>query len=88
MLIIVTLGLYVHSMLPYQRATAVGRMRSEAHGIAASIGEVTAHAIILEDYSFAVDHCTQVLSKSPSIRYVVITKHDGFSLIHTADEWR
>jgi HAMP domain-containing protein len=88
MLVIVTLGLYVVSMMPYQRATAIGRMRFEAHGIAASIGEVTAHAIILEDYSFAVDHCTKVLSKSASIRYVVITKRDGFSLIHTADAWR
>jgi len=88
MLIIITLAIYVVSFIPFQKKEAVERMKSETSGIAASIGQVTANAIILEDYSFAVDHCMKVILESNSIHYVVITKHDGFSLIHTSDQWR
>ena len=53
-LIIVTLGIYMSTLLPYIRKSAIDSMKSEAKNIAASIGSVTANAIILEDYSFAV----------------------------------
>ena len=87
-LIIITLGLYVTSIIPYQRKAAIQRMKTQAGGIASSIGQVTANAIFLEDYSFAVDHCLKVVSEAKSIEYVVITKKDGFSLVHTRDGWR
>lgn len=87
-LIIVTLGIYVSTLLPYIRESAIDSMKSEAKNIAASIGNVTANAIILEDYSFAVDHCMKVIKESNSILYIVITKKDGFSLIHTRDGWK
>lgn len=88
MLIIGTLMVYVVSTIPFQKKVAVERMKSEAMNITASIGQVTANAIILEDYSFAVDHCMKVISESKTIQYIVITKHDGFSLIHTTYQWQ
>lgn len=87
MVIIGTLTVYVVSTIPFQKETAVERMKTEANNITASIGQVTANAIILEDYSFAVDHCLKVISESKTIQYIVITKHNGFSLIHTINQW-
>ncbi|MDQ1266046.1 MAG: Histidine kinase [Bacteroidota bacterium] len=87
-LIFMTLMIYVIATLPYQQNIITERMKSEAKDIATSIGQVTSTAIITEDYSFAVEHCMKVVTESHSILYVVITKKDGFSLIHTAKLWR
>ena len=87
-LIILSLALYIITIIPYQRTMVVDRMNSEAKDIANSIGQVTATAIITEDYSFAVDHCLKVLKGSRSILFIVITRHDGFSLILTTKGWK
>jgi methyl-accepting chemotaxis protein len=87
-LVIVTLGLYVISNLPYQRRAIIGMMESEAKSIATSIDQVTATAIITEDYGSVVEHCMRVVRESSSILYVVITRKDGFSLVNTLKGWR
>jgi PAS domain S-box-containing protein len=86
--IIVTLGLFAGAMIPFQQTMVRERMSSEAGDIATSIGQVTATALITEDYSFTVEHCLRLLRDSKSILYIVITRNDGFSLVHTAREWR
>lgn len=87
LLIIGTLIVYVSILIPSQKREAADRMKSEANGIAASIGQVTANSIILEDYSFAVEQCLKVISESKSVQYIVISRHDGFSLVHTGHQW-
>ncbi len=87
-LIIVTLGLFVVSNLLYQRKAIVERMELEARNIATSIDQVTATALITEDYGTVVDHCARLVKESSSILYVVITRNDGFSLVHTAQQWK
>jgi signal transduction histidine kinase/HPt (histidine-containing phosphotransfer) domain-containing protein len=62
-------------------------MESNARGMATSIGQVTLASIVLEDYSPVVDHCIKVLNENPSILYIVVTRKDGFSLIHTRGKW-
>ncbi|MBL0174980.1 MAG: PAS domain S-box protein [Ignavibacteria bacterium] len=86
--IIVTIGLFTGAMIPFQQTMVTDRMSSEAEDIATSIGQVTATALITEDYSFTVEHCLRLLRDSKSILYIVITRKDGFSLVHTAREWR
>lgn len=85
--IVFTVIILLVSIIPLYRSTMVERMKYEAKDIANSIGQVAANAIILEDYSFVVDHCLKVVNQSHSIMYIVITKKDGFSLIHTSESW-
>ena len=87
-LVVATLGLYVGFTLPYERQIIVDNMRSEALNVVTSISQVTAAAIITEDYSAAIDHCMKVVKESPSLVYVVITRKDGFSLVQTKSGWR
>jgi PAS domain S-box-containing protein len=87
-LVIVSLGLYLAFTLPYQKRIIIDNMGSEAQNIASSISQVTATAIVAEDYSSAIEHCMKVLKDSPSLRFVVITRKDGFSLIQTKTGWR
>lgn len=87
LVIVTVLGLYIWSIIPFQENIIMDRMETEARGVATSIGQVTFNAIILEDYSFIVDHCLNVIEGSNSLEYIVITRNDGFSLIHTASAW-
>jgi signal transduction histidine kinase len=87
-LIIGTVGIFVFSSIPYQRKTIEEGMGSQAKSIATSVDQVTAAAIITEDYGAVVEHCMRVVKESPSILYVVITRSDGFSLTNIAKGWR
>ena len=87
-LIIATLLIFIIGTLPYQKEVLVERMKSEANDIAGSIGQVTATAIINNDYGFTVDHCMKIIKQSNSILYIIITRKDGFSLVHTANGWK
>ena len=87
-LIIATVGIFVFSTIPYQRKTIEEGMGSLAKSIATSVDQVTATAIVTEDYGAVVEHCMRVVKESPSILYVVITRNDGFSLISILKGWR
>ena len=88
LLIVVTLIIFISSTIPYQKDILIERMNSEARDIAASISQVTATAIIAEDYSFALEHCLNVVQESNSIMYSIITKKDGFSLVILDHGWQ
>ncbi|MDD2337366.1 MAG: ATP-binding protein, partial [Geobacteraceae bacterium] len=87
-LIIISLGLFILATIPYQRTAILDAMKSEAKSTVTSIDQVTASAIITEDFGTVVEHCLRVVQESPSIVYVVVTRNDGFSLIITKHGWR
>ena len=87
-LVILTLAAYLALALPFQKKMSTDHMRSDAENMALSIAQVTATAIVTEDYSAVIDHCTKVLEQSSVLRYVVITRKDGFSLVHTKTGWK
>ena len=87
-MIIVTLGMFAVSMLPLQRSMIEERMTTEARDIANSISQVTATALVTEDYSFVVEHCYRLVRESKSILYIAIVRKNGFSLVHTAQGWK
>ena len=87
-LVVITLGLFVLVTIPYQRTAILDAMESEAKSTVTSIDQVTASAIITEDFGTVVEHCLRVVKDSPSIVYVVVTRNDGFSLIITKHGWR
>ncbi|HPN29403.1 MAG TPA: ATP-binding protein [bacterium] len=85
--IIFTILIFTLALIPYQKNILTGMLESEAKTIASSISQITATALISEDFSFVVDHCMGVVNERPSIIYVVITRKDGFSLIHNKKNW-
>ncbi len=87
-LIVMTLGLFVASTIPYQRTAILDAMESEAKSTVTSIDQVTASAIITEDFGTVVEHCLRVVKDSPTIVYIVVTRSDGFSLVITKDGWK
>lgn len=84
---LITITGIIVAIIPEQKSALVKSLDSMAKVMATSIGEVTASSIVLEDYSTVVDHCMKVLKENPFIYYIVITKTDGFSLLHVGNKW-
>lgn len=84
---IVTLLLFVVVLLPRQKTTFLESLRSKAYGVTVSLREVAAGAVVNEDFSSVVDHCTEMLRGDPSLDYIVITRNDGFSLVLDRSSW-
>ena len=83
----VVMALFALVTIPWHRNTIIKSVESHAKSISASIAQISGNAIVSEDYSFIVDHCLEVLKGNADIFYIVVVRHDGFSLIHTANNW-
>lgn len=86
-LIFCVVALFGGLLIPYQRQVLLRGLGATARVVATSISEVTVSSIILEDFSSVVDHCLKVVKERPTVQYVVITRSDGLSLIHTRTRW-
>ncbi|NTW37092.1 MAG: histidine kinase, partial [Syntrophobacteraceae bacterium] len=85
---IATLLFFVTVIIPEQKQTFIENLKSKAYGVTVSLRDVVAGAIVNEDFSSVVDHCVQMLSGDKSLDYLIITRNDGFSLIHDHQGWR
>ncbi len=85
---IATLLIFVAVIIPQQKSTFLENLESKAHGVAVSLRDVAAGAAVNEDFSAVVDHCKEMLKGDESLDYLVITKKDGFALIHERTVWR
>ena len=85
---VLALALFIVFIIPYQRDILIERLESTAEVVATSIDQVAVTSIVVEDYSTVIDHCLKVVKDRPSVLYLVITRKDGFSLIHTSGGWR
>ena len=84
---IVTLLVFVVALLPQLKRTFLENLQSKAYGVTVSLRDVAAGAVVNEDYSSVVDHCTEMLKGDPAIDYIVITRNDGFSLVLDRNAW-
>jgi len=87
-IVVAPLTIFVVALIPAQRRALLESLTSKAADIATSVGQATATPLLLNDYAAVVEHCLSVVQERPTIRYVVVTRREGVSLIHTADEWR
>lgn len=86
--ILLTLTIYLLTNIPHQRALIFKSIQSLARVIATSIHQVTVTSILVEDYSTVIDHCIEIVNERSSVDYIVVTRKDGFSLVHTPAQWR
>jgi signal transduction histidine kinase len=84
---VVTMAVFVLSAIPFQRAALVASLHSKADVVAASIEDVASGALIVQDYAAVVDRCNRIVADGKSVRYIVITRNDGFSLVHQPGRW-
>lgn len=84
----ITICIVAISFIRFQKQAILESMESMAKIMATSIGNVTASSILMEDYSSVIDHCIGIINVNTSILYLVITRNDGFSLVHEKDKWR
>jgi len=81
--ILLAMSMFVVGTIPHQKATLLKSLESKAEVVATSVAQVTIKSVVAEDYTAVIEHCTEVVQEQPSVRFVVITRKDGFSLVHT-----
>ena len=87
-IVIFTVAIFVIAVIPYQRRQLVAEMRQRALVVYTSTVQITVESIVMDDFSAVVDHCMSIVNQNPSMLYIVITRKDGFSLIHKQGAWR
>ena len=85
--VILALGMFIVLILPTQQDMLRARLESTAEVMATSIDQITVTSIVVEDYSPVIEHCMKVVLERDIVRYIVITRKDGFSLVHTGKGW-
>ncbi len=84
---IAAITIFVIKVIPQQKEIYLNALQSKARVLDTSIHDIAASSIVTEDYSEVVDHCMEILRSNPSVCYLVLTRNDGFSLIHTRTGW-
>ena len=87
-LVVFTALFFLIITIPSQRKQLLEEMRQRAQVAYTSTAQVAVESIVLEDYSAIVEHCINMVSQNPSLKYVVLTRDDGFSLVHTPHLWQ
>jgi signal transduction histidine kinase/cell division protein FtsB len=87
-LVVFTTLVFLASTVPSQRRQLLEEMRQRAKVAYTSTAQAAIESIVLEDYSGIVEHCVNMVSQNPGLKYVVLTRQDGFSLVHTPALWR
>jgi signal transduction histidine kinase len=85
---IITLAIFALAIIPERNRTFQENLRSKAYGTTVSLGDVAATAVVSEDFSSVIDHCTEMLKGDSSIDYIVLARNDGFSLVHERAGWQ
>lgn len=62
-------------------------MRQRAKVAFTATAQQAVTSIVLDNYSDTVEHCINLVAQNPGLQYIVITREDGFSLIHTRQQW-
>src|SRR5208283_4721216 len=71
-----TLLIFAAAIIPQQKRTFEENLGSKARGVAVSLRDVAAGAVVNEDFSTVVDHCKEVIQGDPALEYLVVTKND------------
>ncbi len=85
--VILALGMFIVLILPTQQEMLKARLELTAEVMATSIDQITVTSIVVEDYSPVIEHCMKVVQERDIVRFIVITRKDGFSLVHTGEGW-
>jgi signal transduction histidine kinase/HAMP domain-containing protein len=85
---LLTLLIFAAAIIPQQKQTFQENLESKAHGVAISLRDVAAGAVVNEDFSSVVDHCEEMLKGDSALEYLIVTKNDGFSIICDRTGWR
>lgn len=83
-----TVLILVTAIIPEQKRVFQRNLESKARGIAVSLQNVAAGAVINEDYSSVVDYCMQLIKGDGDIAYLVMARKDGFALMSDRSGWR
>ncbi len=83
-----TMAVFIAYIIPYQKSILLTRMNNEATDLAITILHTNSSAFISGELGTVVLNLERIVPSSRSIKYVVLTKKDGESIIYYQKGWR
>ena len=84
-----TIGIFAIIMVQYQKLSIKNELETQARLLASALDQVVTRPAARQEYTPVVEHCMRVVREQPGLLYTVITRNqDGYSLIHTKENWR
>lgn len=84
----ITLTVFAWTMVRYEKSSLFNGLNERGKLLASSLERVTANAIVAEDWEAVISQCLKMIESGEGVDYVVVTKKsDGFSLVHTDENW-
>ena len=71
-----------------EKRTILERTRMESISLAKTVAAALANAVVLKEWAFIVEHCMLVLKTRKDLRYIIVLKPDGKSMVHQRGEWK
>ena len=84
---ILSIAIFAVFLIPFQKAHFIDSLEVKAQRMAASVRHTLVGSVATDDYSDVISLCLNTVSGDDAVHYLVVTRCDGFSLLHTADHW-
>jgi signal transduction histidine kinase len=73
--------------IPQHQRSLEASIESKAEIVTRSIQEIASSALVVEDYGGVVEHCMRIVGDGAEVPFIVVTRNDGYSLVHKPDGW-
>ncbi len=84
---IATVTLFGFSIIPDQERKIISGLKSYAKVIYSGLYPVVSSSVFLEDYGEAIENSLAVIGDNPMVRYVVLGRNDGLSIVNLRKKW-
>lgn len=85
--LVMAVGLVSVVFILGERKMILRTTRTESVALAQTVAAALANAVVIKEYAFIIDHCMTVVKTRKDLRYIIVVKMDGRSLIHRRDGW-
>lgn len=86
-LIIVTLTIFSLIILPYQESILQNEMESSARFVCETIEHFIEAPSTKNNLEYLRDYCEAILRDNKSIKYIILSQQNGYSIIQTSNKW-
>jgi hypothetical protein len=86
-IIIIIIGLFVGLTIIRQDNVIMKVVHNQARSIAISVARINQDAMLSDNFGFIVENTMTLIQRIPNISYIIYTKNNSFSLIHTKKRW-
>ncbi len=80
--------IYTIFIYPWYKKTSLRVLSVQGKNTASTLEEIIYNGVLNNSYGNIVENSLNILKKNSNIKYIIVSKKDGFSLFHKKEYWR